>query len=97
NLSESLLTRAAHVVCTYSYGIYLLHQTALWLSFAVWKRAPLAAQWMMCVALLVALPALFYHFVERPGIQLGKRLVGKGPASSVPATERREGRLSASR
>ena len=84
NLGESVLTRMAHVVCTYSYGIYLLHQPALWFSFVVLKGTPVVIQWGICLALLFALPAAFYRLIEHPGIQWGKRLVAISPRSSSP-------------
>lgn len=75
NLTESRFTRAAKVICTYSYGIYLLHEPVLWLSFTVLHGVlPVPLQWLVCAALLVLLPAVAYRLVERPGIQLGKRL-----------------------
>lgn len=74
NLSESAVTRVAKVVCTYSYGIYLLHQPVLWFSFAELRGAPRALQWVICLTLLVALPALAYRLIEHPGILLGKKL-----------------------
>jgi len=91
NLGESAFTRIAHLVCTYSYGIYLLHQPALWFSFSVLKGLPTAFQWLTCITLIVSLPGLFYHFVEHPGIQLGKRLVGKGARVVPQAPELCEG------
>ena len=78
NLGESRFTRAAKVICTYSYGIYLLHEPVLWLSFTVLHGIlPVPLQWLVCAALLVLLPAVAYRMVERPGIQLGKRLASR--------------------
>ena len=82
NLAQSFFTRVAHVICTYSYGIYLLHLVALWVGFTVLKGLPWLVQWGTCVALLLALPAVFYHVIEHPGIQLGRRLVAISPRSS---------------
>jgi len=87
NLGASVLTRMAHVVCTYSYGIYLLHQPALWFSFVVLKGIPIAVQWGVCLALLFTLPAIFYHLIEHPGIQWGKRLVGRHRGALPGATQ----------
>ncbi len=77
-LGDSWITRVAHTICTYSYGIYLLHGPVIWLSFTVLRDAPLVAQWATLATLVVALPALAYHFIERPGIRLGQRIVA-GP------------------
>ncbi len=74
-LRESMLTRAAHVICKYSYGIYLLHQPVLWFSFSRMGHQPLFAQWIACVALMWALPVLAYRLIENPGIRFGKTIV----------------------
>ncbi|HKR56458.1 MAG TPA: acyltransferase [Gemmatimonadales bacterium] len=95
NLPKSFFTRVAHVICTYSYGIYLLHLVALWVGFTVLKGMPWAVQWGTCVVLLFALPWAFYHLIERPGIQLGKRLVAISPRSSSRGESRPTSRDSA--
>jgi peptidoglycan/LPS O-acetylase OafA/YrhL len=74
DLSPSRLTRVAHVIATYSYGIYLLHTPALFVSFG-WGRAWSAAlQWTCYAALLAILPFCAYHLIEKPGIAWGKRI-----------------------
>lgn len=95
NLPSSFFTRVAHVICTYSYGVYLLHLVALWVGFTVLKGMPWVMQWGTCVALLFALPYAFYHLIEHPGIQLGKRLVAISPRSSSPGESRPTSRDSA--
>jgi len=74
-LADSWITRVAHIVCTYSFGIYLLHTTTIWVAFTVLRSAPLAVQWTIFAVLLGGLPALAYRLIEQPGIDLGKRLV----------------------
>jgi len=92
NLPKSIVTRVAHTVCTYSYSIYLLHLVALWVAFTILRPSPAVVQWGTCVALLFALPAVFYRVIEHPGIRLGKRLVAIAPRSST-----RDGSRSTSR
>jgi Predicted acyltransferases len=72
DLAESRLTRGAHTIATYSYGIYLWHVPALAIAFLA-PRGPVA-QWGLFAALLFALPVAGYHLIERPGILLGQRL-----------------------
>jgi len=72
---ESRFTRGAKIICTYSYGIYLLHYVALWVAFVRMQNAPAVIQWGTFVALVVSLPYVAYRFIERPGIELGQRLV----------------------
>lgn len=75
DVGESWLTRVAHNICTGSYGIYLLHFTAIWLAFIVLKGAPIAIQWVMFSVFIVGLPFVAYRTIERPGIVLGRRIV----------------------
>jgi len=64
----------SHHIATYSYGIYLSHQFCIWVALGVlgtysaWIRVP------VLVALLISLPVLLYHAVEKPMIKLGVRL-----------------------
>lgn len=73
-LRESRFTRAAHHVCTLSYGLYLLHLTVIWLAFAKLRAAPTAVQWAMFLILIVLLPFAAYRMIEKPMIGLGRRL-----------------------
>jgi peptidoglycan/LPS O-acetylase OafA/YrhL len=70
-----VLTRVAHEIATYSYGIYLLHPVALWVGFVMLRQYGVAVQCATFVVLVVALPVFAYHFVEKPCIQWGQRLL----------------------
>jgi peptidoglycan/LPS O-acetylase OafA/YrhL len=74
-LSESVVTRAAKTIATYSYGIYLLHVPVLWLAFNVGAKLPLALQLGIVAGGLVLFPWLAYHLIEEPGIRLGRARV----------------------
>jgi len=71
-LSDSVVTRAAKTIATYSYGIYLLHVPVLWLAFDVGATFPLLAQLGIVAGGLVLFPWLAYHLIEEPGIRLGR-------------------------
>ena len=47
------IARGAHVVATYSYGIYLTHVFAFWLGFASLAGQPVAVRWGMGLLMLV--------------------------------------------
>lgn len=83
NLTWKPLTRAAHVVAKYSYGIYLGHLICIWAAFVARPAWPPVAQWGVFTLLIFALPAAMYHVIEHPFIKLGssvaKRLCS-GPA-----------------
>jgi len=74
-LAKSWFTSFAKTICTYSYGIYLLHVPILWLAFTVLHAAPSIVQWATFGSLLVALPYIAYRSIEEPGIAFGRRLV----------------------
>jgi peptidoglycan/LPS O-acetylase OafA/YrhL len=80
---ETLVTRAAGKVCEVSYGIYLLHEPVLWISFVVLSGLSAGARWLSFVVLIVALPALAYRFVERPGIRLGQRITRRNVSTAL--------------
>jgi peptidoglycan/LPS O-acetylase OafA/YrhL len=86
NLGASRLTHAAHIVATYSYGIYLLHLVALWFGFVVLRdQSPILRGLGFAVSLAVGCYAA-YRFIERPGIELGRSLLHvREPLATEPA------------
>ena len=73
---RSLLTRAAHTIAVYSYGIYLIHLLAMRVGFGVLRDSPVPVQLLVTFAVLTASCYAGYHLIERPGIALGQRLLG---------------------
>jgi len=67
-------------IATYSYGIYLSHQFAIWFvsdrmgSFPIWSRTA------VLVVFLVGLPVALYHGIEKPMIKIGVRAAEKWSA-----------------
>lgn len=86
NLAASRFARAANVIATYSYGIYLLHRIALWLGFVVLRdHAPIVRGLAMVVSLTVGC-YVAYRFIERPGIEFGRSLFHvREPLAAEPA------------
>lgn len=80
--AASPLTRLAHIICRYSYGIYLLHVPVLWFAATKLESYPVLFRNAVAIAGIAGLPWIAYHLVEKPGINLGKRLV-RGPASDA--------------
>jgi peptidoglycan/LPS O-acetylase OafA/YrhL len=94
NLGDSMFVRAAHVVCTYSYSIYLIHLPLLAWTLLRMNGAPLWARYAAFTAGIIVIPALLYHLLEEPMIRLGARVASgfsrtwsnpEGLASSAPA------------
>lgn len=75
--APTALTRTAHTVAVYSYGIYLLHMPALRFGFSYLKNQPMPLQWIAFIGALIIGCYLGHHLVEKPGIALGKRLLGE--------------------
>lgn len=73
-MRRSQLTRVAHWIAKYSYGIYLVHKPLL----TLWRGSPLAsaAQWAGWAVSVALVSILLYAAVEAPMIRLGNRLVG---------------------
>ena len=70
----SAYTRGAHSIATYSYGIYLVHLLALRVGFSVLHDWPAPTEWLATTAVLTAGSYLGYHVIEKPAIEMGRRL-----------------------
>ena len=74
-ISAPWLTEPSRLIAKYSYGIYLSHFFCIWLMFdRLHYVLPRAARLTLFAALVALLPIAFYHFLEEPLIQLGKRV-----------------------
>jgi len=83
-ISLSPISRAAHEVAKYSYGIYLLHLPLLWIALVPFREAPVAMQWLVFAGLMVTIPWLAFHLIERPGIWFGQRLAQQPMPAATP-------------
>jgi len=68
------LNRITHVIAKYSYGIYLTHSLTIWLAFVYLVNLPLLLRVIVFVVSTAGLPYVLFHAIERPGIELGKRI-----------------------
>jgi peptidoglycan/LPS O-acetylase OafA/YrhL len=69
-------------IATYSYGIYLSHQFCIWFVVDPLNGFPLWSRIMFLTAMLIGIPILLYHGIERPMIKVGASLAEKwGPRS----------------
>ncbi len=62
--------RAAGVGC---YSLYLVHMPVLW----IWHGRPHGLEIVAAFALMAVLSALTYRFIEKPGMELGRRRVDR--------------------
>lgn len=74
-LASATLARVGAIVAKYSYGIYLCHFACIELAFG--RFASPFVQWPVFLGSLTAAAFLAYHLIERPGIELGKKIAGR--------------------
>ena len=67
------LVRTAALIAKYSYGIYLAHTYALYISFVRFKNSA-AISVLLATIITAILSMLAYHLVEKPLIATGKRV-----------------------
>ncbi len=79
------LRAISHRIAMYSYGIYLSHQFCIWFvadpmgSFPLWSRI------LVLTGMLIAIPIMLYHAIEKPMINVGAELAGKWSARPMVA------------
>ena len=76
-LQTPWLTRPAHELAKYSFGIYLSHPFALVLGFYLLAGHSLAVQLSVEFLAIAVFSIAGYHLVEHPFIRLGSRLAGR--------------------
>lgn len=77
-ISSPWLTEPSRLIAKYSYGVYLTHFFCIWLMFdRLHYVLPRAARLPLFASMVVLLPIVFYHLLEEPLTQLGKRVAKK--------------------
>ena len=77
------LVLVANRVATYSYGIYLGH------SFFIWYALTYHHSWPLFWIMWLTVPCLLYHLLERPAIELGRKLATRSSSSPSSTNPRR--------
>ncbi len=86
-IKTSWLRWTSHHIATYSYGIYLSHQFCIWLAadviggWSAWVRFPTLAM------LLIGIPIVLYHTIEKPMIGLGMRVADRWSSKGLTAAQ----------
>lgn len=73
-IQSSLLRTAGRIIARYSYGIYLIHSTVIGFAFGSLQQKPVAVQWTVFILGLALLSYIAFHLIEKPGIELGRRI-----------------------
>ena len=68
-------------IATYSYGIYLSHQFCIWFVDDPLSGFPLWSKILVLPAMLIGIPILLYHWIEKPLIKTGADLAEKWGAN----------------
>src|SRR5882672_1189067 len=79
------LRTASHRIATYSYGIYLSHQFCIWFVAEPLSGLPLWSRILVLVTILVGIPVVLYHCIEKPMINVGAYLAEKWTARPMVA------------
>ncbi len=77
NCTYPPVSTAAQLIARYSYGIYLCHYPLMWFCYRKLGQSPPLLQHALFVALMVILPWICFHLVERPLINTGTCLSQK--------------------
>jgi peptidoglycan/LPS O-acetylase OafA/YrhL len=67
----------SHRIATYSYGIYISHQFCIWLVFGPLAHQSLALRIPLLAAMLITMPVVLYHVIEKPMIKVGVQLAAR--------------------
>ena len=78
------LTRAAHLIARYSYGIYLCHIPAIAVAGYYLRPYPIPVRIAGFVVTVVIGPLILYHLVEKPMIRVGSRLASRIESGKEP-------------
>jgi peptidoglycan/LPS O-acetylase OafA/YrhL len=73
NCEIETLNRACAWIAKYSYGIYLIHDPAIWLGFVRLGHLPTAAQVTVFLLVTFGGSVLIYHTLEHPMILVGNK------------------------
>jgi peptidoglycan/LPS O-acetylase OafA/YrhL len=78
------LNHACGWVAKYSYGIYLLHDPAIWLGFVKFGHIPIAARIIIFLLTTFGGSVLLYHALEHPMILVGNKAAAAISRKHVP-------------
>jgi peptidoglycan/LPS O-acetylase OafA/YrhL len=73
DFADGCISKLAHTIARYSYGIYLCHMPLRWLCFQR-LDVPTCIRWMAYILLVPAVSFLLYHLIESPMIRIGRGL-----------------------
>lgn len=76
-ISWKYIRSISYIVAKYSYALYLIHNTCIWIAFDVGKILPFFIQILLFVLLLIVIPFWLYRLIEAPWIRYWKKIEHK--------------------
>jgi peptidoglycan/LPS O-acetylase OafA/YrhL len=76
-IKSDLVARVGSVIARYSYGIYLVHDPIRYFSFHYLKGISPLVSWSVFIFFVCGISYIAYHFIEKPGIELGRAVVNR--------------------
>jgi len=76
-LPDGYFSHTSTIIARYSYGIYLFHMFAIWYGFHIFADYNILFQWLIFFAIVILIPIITYHYLEKPLIKLGVKLAAK--------------------
>ena len=83
------LQRAGNIIARYSYGIYLLHVPIIYFSFHYIKDISPVTSWVIFIFGVSGLSYFSYHIIEKPGTEIGRKIVERLIASREQSEQSR--------
>ncbi len=84
----SSVTRFCAWIAKYSFGIYLLHDPAIWLGFVQFAHLPVLVRVSIFLLTTFGGSALLYHIIEHPMIRLGNKTAAAIAKAAIPTKAR---------
>jgi peptidoglycan/LPS O-acetylase OafA/YrhL len=76
-IRQPQLCTAFHTIAKYSYGVYLTHFFCIWFAFEFMSGLPTILKVGVFLGISTGLPVVFYHLLEEPMLELGKKLADR--------------------
>jgi peptidoglycan/LPS O-acetylase OafA/YrhL len=84
-IQSKAIRTVSNRIATYSYGIYVSHQFCIWFALGVLAARPVWFRFGVLSVLLVLLPIILYHGLEKPMIRVGIRLAAAAREKATAA------------
>jgi peptidoglycan/LPS O-acetylase OafA/YrhL len=84
-IDARLVRLGSNIIARYSYGIYLVHDPMRQFCFHYLEGLSTFASWSLFISAVAGLSYLAYHWIEQPGIALGRAMVERLNAGRAQA------------